>query len=215
MKLYLFLLVTLFVNIRGNFSIDPNKMYLVNQALLQDGNYIDITINDIHYRGSRIWMERWNIIKDALDYQGLKILDLGCFLGINSICLKKYGRAKSVTGVDHDFLIGAEKLAQAFDVEINFIKADFDHDYVNYEKLIGYDYDIVFCLSLFHWIQKKDRFLSYLSNFNTIIYEGHEKAEVEIERFKKFGFKAKVLGISYSGLHQMTAAGRAIILFYK
>lgn len=55
---------------------------------MANGNYYDITINGIHFRGGRLWIERWNIIKNSYNYKDLKILDLGCGLGLNTVCLK-------------------------------------------------------------------------------------------------------------------------------
>ncbi len=211
----LFLTCLIFFQSSCNFSIKPENVPLLDKVFIKEGNYYDITINDIHFSGSRSWLERWNIIKEAYNYKGLKVLDLGCFLGLNSICIKKYGEAQSVTGVDYQSLNQAVTLAKAFETDINFLFADFNDDNVDYENVIGFDYDIVFCLSLFHWVHHKDRFLAYLSKFNTIIFEGHQPAEVEIERFEKLGYSSKILGTSFTGIHQITERGRTIILFYK
>ncbi len=209
----LFLACFVFFQSSCNFFINPENVPLL--PLMKEGNYYDITINGIHFGGSRSWIERWDIIKKSYDYRGLKVLDLGCFLGFNSICIKKYRGAQSVTGVDYQSLDQAKILAQAFETDVNFIFANFDDDNIDYEALLGFDYDIVFCMSLFHWVHNKDRFLAYLSKFNKIIFEGHQPAEVEIERFKKLGYQSKILGTSYTGVHQMTEKGRTIILFYK
>ena len=78
----------------------------------------------------------------------------------------------------------------------------------NYEEKIGYDYDIVFCMSLIHWVKDKNRLMRYLSNFNHVIFEGHESNSVEIAQFKKYGFdKYAILGNADKE--------RTIILFSK
>lgn len=198
-----------------DFQINPEKEPLIRQVLEAQDNYCAITINGKEYQGGRIWQERWPIIKSAIKYKDLNILDLGCNIGINPICLKKYTKARSVTGIDKNFLDSAKVLASAFEVDVNFIQADFDDSSIRYEDIIGYDYDLVFCLSVFYWIKDKVRFLNYLSHFNKIIYEGHFASQIEIARFKKLGYKYRMLGTSYSGKYNMTPVGRTIILFYK
>ena len=47
-------------------------------------------------------------------------------------------------------------------------RTNFDED-PNYETKIGYDYDVVFCMSLLHWVQDKERLLRYLSHFDQVL----------------------------------------------
>lgn len=189
-------------------------MGIVRKTLMDEGNYYDITINGHHFKGSRKWGERWDILKGAMDYRGKKVIDLGTFMGFAPIFIKKYCGAQSCTGVDFHYLDSAKRMADAFEVYVRFIHADFDSS-TSWEEKLGYDYDVVMCMSLFHWVRDKERLLNYLSHFNTIIYEGHQPAEIEIERFRPLGYQAKILGTSYSGDHQMTSSGRTIILFTR
>lgn len=209
LSLAIFLIFT--QSVFGAFIIKDENLSLLDKVFMKNGNYIDITINNRHFGGNRPWEVRWNIIQNAYQYKNLKVLDLGCFLGINSICIKKYGEAKSVTGVDYtiNHLKQAEILARAFEVDnVNFVYANFNDTEVRYEDILGYDYDIVFCMSLIHWIHdQKERLLTYLSKFDKLIFEGHEPAEVEIKRFEKYGFNAKLLGFAENK--------RPLIFFYK
>jgi len=193
----------------GDFLVNPAYEPLLHNIFMTNGNYDDITINGIHFAGTRPWIIRWNMIKNACSYANLKILDLGSLFGVNAVCLKKYGNAKSVTAVDcmESYLKQAALLAKIFEVDINFIQADLDNPNDNYEQKIGTNYDVVFCLSVLFWVHDKDRLLKYLSNFNKVIFEGHGSAEVEEACFKQLGFDAKRLGVSENG--------RSLFLFHK
>jgi 2-polyprenyl-3-methyl-5-hydroxy-6-metoxy-1,4-benzoquinol methylase len=159
------------------------------------------------------------LIKDILDYSGKNVLELGCCMGLVATSLKKYRGVNRAIGVDGtDFFLkkqgsphriqAAQWFAQAFEANVQFIQTDLDSD-PHYETKIGYDYDVVFCMSLLHWVQDKERLLHYLSHFNHVIFEGHDAPSVEIERFKRHGFDHHtIIGIA-------DLQGKTIIHFYK
>ena len=207
------------------FNINPQNEHFLEQAWsVNTGGrscpqYYSITVNKRLFKGNRPWEARWDLIKDIIDYEGKNVAELGCCMGLVATSLKKYRGVNRAVGVDGTdaFLTkqgspyrirAARWFAQAFDADVQFIQADLDND-LNYETRIGYDYDVVFCMSLLHWVQDKERLLRYLSHFDHIIFEGHDAPSVEIERFKKHGFdNHTILGI---GDHQ----GKTIIHFYK
>lgn len=207
--------------ISENFIINPENIYLIEKAWsVNTGGpscprYYSMTINGKFYNGNRLWDLRWNIIKDATDYINKNILELGCNMGLVTTFLKKYRKANVAVGVEGPdaFLArqgsphrvkAAKWFAQAFEVDVGFVQVDLNGE-PNYEGKIGYDYDVVFCLSLMNWIKDKERLLRYLSKFNEVIYEGHDSLQVELNRFKRYGFNNyRILG----------AAGRGSIIHF-
>lgn len=211
----------------GNFTIPVENMYLIEKAWSvntagpgapkETPSYYNITINNTYCPGLRPWELRWDMIKDAMDYSGQRVLELGCCMGLVSTCLKTYCGVAKATGVDgtDQFLISqgspyrikaAQWIAQAFEADVNFIQTNFNAD--AYESIIGYDHDIVFCFSLLYWIHDKDRFMTYLSHFSHVIFEGHESDKFEIAQFAKYGF------VHYEILGRADR-GRTVIHFYK
>lgn len=224
---FVFLLLYLNTIILSNFQIPTDNLYLIEKAWSVNSagpgvpkdnqSYYNMTVNDIFFQGLRPWELRWEMIKDATNYQGKRILELGCCMALVSTCLKKYCKVSKATGVDGtdaflasqgspDRIRAAQWVTQAFEVEVEFIQTDLNRD--AYESIIGTEYDIVFCFSLLHWIHDKDRFMNYLAQFNEVIFEGHESAEFEIKRFQSYGFT------NYTILGQADR-GRTVIHFYK
>jgi SAM-dependent methyltransferase len=173
-------------------------------------HYYTLEINGEIFQGLRPWKFRWELYNKDQIFEGKKVIDLGSNIGIPSIFIKKYGQASLVFAVEKDpeALSQQKQLQEIFNVDIICYNLNFDHD--DYEKILGYDYDIALCASTFHWIanSKKERFLHYLSYFNQVLYEGHESLPTEMHRFRNIGFKhCKVLGQS--------DYNRWIILFSK
>lgn len=215
--LRLFLLLFLsFATLYGHYHIDSKGMPDVRRSMMIEGNYYDITVNGEHFKGTRLWKERWDILKENIDFNGLKVLDLGTFLGFVPTFALKYGGAIKATGVDRNCLDSAIAFAKGFDVKSEFMVLNFDED--NYESMIGYDYDIVFCMSLYHWVKEKDKLISYLANFDQVIYEGHDTDGIELSRLQYLidrGYICKKIGVSYSGYHLYTERGRTIFHLYR
>jgi hypothetical protein len=188
---------------------------IVNNRYYPD--YYKITINGEHFNETtgRLWKERWDLINDSIDLTGLRVLDLGTNIGLLPIFAMRYGGAQSAVGVDLTFTKRFKLLAEAFEVEAKFIAANFKNP--NYEKKIGFDYDIVFCLSVFRWIKgpgNQDRLLNYLAQFDRVIYEGHDSLEKELNRFKPFGYKHKIIGTSHKA-PWIKRRPRNLIYFYR
>ncbi len=209
------LCVALFQSLRAvSYNIDSQNMHFIEKAWsVSSGgsgrypsgpSYYSITLNGRFFRGERPWELRWDMIKDAFDYKGKKILEVGCCLAMPCTFLMKYRGAASATGVDVPDRIlqiqgdphkmkAARWVDRAFKVNVNYLQIDLNTE--QYETKIGYDYDIVFCMSLLNWVTDKQRLLRYLSHFKHVIYEGHNNDQTEIARFRSVGFTHyKILG---------------------
>lgn len=215
---------TIIIHAEDGFTINSAKLYLAEKAWsVNTGgpschNYYGMTINNRLFSGNRPWGLRWDTIKDAFDYSNKNVLELGCCMGLVATSLKKYRNVNKSVAMDgtDKFLVSqgspqriqaAKWLAQAFEADVDFIQVDLNAD-PRYEQKIGFDYDIVFCLSLLHWVKDKERFLRYLSNFDHVMFEGHDSDATEISRFKRHGFN------NYTILGRPDK-GRTVIHFYK
>lgn len=197
----------LFVIKAGNMPL-IEKAWQINTSGAKITSYYSLNVNGRTFPGIRPFGLRWDMFKDLLDYTGKNILELGCCTALPSITLKKYREAGHVVAVDMaDYrLLAAQLVAKAFEVSLDFRKLNLDND--NYEKQLGYDFDVVFCMSLLNWVKDKNRLMAYLSHFKNVIFEGHEHPTVEIARFARYGFNNyKLLGVS--------DLGRSVILFYR
>jgi 2-polyprenyl-3-methyl-5-hydroxy-6-metoxy-1,4-benzoquinol methylase len=226
----------------SEFNIEENKdmqeiiekNYYVNHELLEkafdyntSGNgkcYYSATINGKKYNGERNWDERWSLLKNCIDFNNKNVLDIGCNMGIFLTYLKKFKNIKNALGIDEpdellklsnksETINSAKLLSSGFGVDISFKQIDINKE--NYEEIIGCNFDIVIAMSIYKWINDKDRFLKYLSNFNNILYEGHGSDEEEINRFSQFGYNYKIIGKTQTGLSYDENNTRTIIVFYK
>lgn len=187
--------------------------------------YYKITVDKTTYGGERHWEPRWDLIKDCIDFANKNVLEVGCNMGIALTYLKKFrniNRAVGVDGTDEflaqsnkkDTIKAAKLLDEGFCVkDIDYIQLDFNKD--KYEEILGKNFNVIIAMSILRWISDSDRFLKYLSNFENIIYEGHESDETEIEKFNKLGFKSKILGKTQTGASYAEDHTRSVILFYK
>jgi len=80
---------------------------------------------------------------------------------------------------------------------MKIIQIDLDNS--DYEKILGYNYETVFCLSFFRWIKDKERLLKYLSNFENIVFEAHDSDGDVESMFKDLDFSCRILGESRIG----------------
>jgi len=188
--------------------------------------YYSLQTDGKHYRGDLPWNLRWNILKDAIDYEGKRILELGCNVALTSIFLKTYCGAESCLAVDmpihklkkkkmERLYVAAELTREAFNTRNITIKP-IDFDGKDYEEILGYDYDVVFCMSLLNWIQDKTRLMTYLSHFDHVIFEGHSTNAVEIKRFAEHGFhNYEELGMTATGPAFKPGSERTLFHFYK
>jgi len=183
-----------------NDSSDPRLNKLLDAwRLAQKSNasspalplaYYAIDFEGYHFPGERPWNERWNRLKNVSGYSGKTILELGCNMGLLSIHLLKEAGAAKCIGVDHDkkILESAKLISEVFEVNPLFKKINFDSAKDWECDLSSYKIDIVFALNVLNWVNDKDRFLKFLSNFPEIIFEGHNTTEVERKRFEQIGF---------------------------
>jgi SAM-dependent methyltransferase len=188
--------------------------------------YYRVVVNGIYFDGERDWAQRWNMMKDTLDYRGKKILELGCNFAMSSAYMIKYRGASSAIGIElpderltingnPNVIKAAKKFHKALNVGGIEIK-QMDLDVSDYENLIGDEFDIVVCMSLLNWVKDKERLLNYLSKFPCVIYEGHDSDESEIERFLSHGFTHyEILGRSVVGISSPLHYQRTVILFTK
>jgi len=161
--------------------------------------YYAIDFEGYHFPGERPWNERWNRLKNVSGYSVKTILELGCNMGLLSIHLLKEAGAAKCIGVDHDkkILESAKLISEVFEVKPVFKQVNFDSAKDWESDLLSYKIDIVFALNVLNWVNDKDRFLKFLSNFPEIIFEGHDTTEVERKRFEQIGFNT-IKKIGYS-----------------
>ena len=165
--------------------------------------YYSIIINGRSFEGERAWELRWVKFKEEIEWGGLKILDLGTCMGVVPAFLLKYCDLGSATAIDFNshHIRATDLVRKAFRISkerMRIVQIDLDNS--NYEEILGYDYDVIFCLSFLRWIKDKDRLLKYLSNFKNIILEAHDLDGDVVTTFKEIGFIThKLLGESRIG----------------
>jgi len=187
--------------------------------------YYGATIGNKKYEGERNWDDRWKLLKDCTDYTNKNVVEIGCNMGIFLAYLKRFCGINRALGIDlpndllvksnkKDTIIAAKLLAAGLMIDIELLQIDLNS--MNYPILVPASaYDIAIVLSIYKWINDKKKFLDYLSNFKTVIYEGHEDDDIEIARFAKHGFSAKILGKTQIGKSYSPDQYRTLILFTK
>lgn len=181
--------------------------------------YYSVTINGQYFEGERPWNLRWSKIKKAMDWSGKKILDLGTCMGMVPVYLLKYAGAASSTAVDfNQYLLDSSDLVrQAFQIpkdKIRFLNLNMNTQ--AYEQVLGYDHDVVFCLSFLRWIHDQERLLKYLSKFKNVILEPHDLDGDVVTRFQDHGFtNHALLGVSRIGKSFSENEKRPIYHFWK
>ena len=195
------------------FQEDPKRSQATGGTL----PYYEMEIDSHAIKGSRNWENRWEVIKDIVDYRHKDILDLGCNCGILPIYLKKFQFPGRVVGIDHcPYMIeDAQLLSKYFGVDCEFKQVTIGEE--KWEDSIGSGFDIVFCLSLYMWIKDKEEFLHYLARFPCVIFENHDSVHPlsTIESiFKNIGFH------NQTRVHRLTDSTnteyhRTLLLFQK
>ena len=161
--------------------------------------YYSFDFQGFHFPGERPWQERWDNLRAIRDFRGLKILELGCNLGLLSCHLLGEEGSVSAVAVDRDPAIveGARLVAEALSVSPRIMQIDFDQAEDWEKELLNFRADVVFALSVFNWIEQKDRFLEFLGRHSCVIFEGHDSFEVERNRLQSVGFsRVKLLSLS-------------------
>lgn len=186
--------------------------------------YYSIELDGHSFPGERSWDARWALMKDAASFKNKRILELGCNVGLASVYLLKYRGAESSVGLDRPdpllakedmprMIEAAQLIQKAFKVSFPIVQTDVNNS--SYEEILGYDYDVVICMSFLKWVQDKERLLHYLAHFDHIIYEGHDPDETEISRFQNYGFEYRILGSTQVGVSYPADATRTMIYFFK
>lgn len=151
--------------------------------------YYSFTYKGCHFPGERPWYMRWDAIRRALDFEGKRILELGCNMGLLSSFASLHG-AVNATGVDRDdrILEAASLVARALRADVRFERVDLATDPAWESRFRGAD--IVAAMSLLHWLPElsRQRVLGFLSGHSEVLYEGHDSLEVEMARLRAAGF---------------------------
>lgn len=160
-------------------------------------------------KGIRDWTARWSVLKDACDYDNKRILDLGCNQGMFLCYIAENFNPNFCMGVDasEDIILAAnltalKKHANAYFKHLNIANGDNRNKHFsptkNWKEDLGYDWDIVSALSLYHWVCDKDDLLDYLFNFPCVLMEAHGLGELD-ELVVKFVEKKYKSYIVYQG----------------
>lgn len=165
--------------------------------------YYALTAGAVHYPGERSWYERWEPIRRAIDFRNKSVIELGCNMGLVSSFSMLEG-ARSAIGVDRDarILKSARVTAAVLGVAPRFALLDILRE-DGWEDRLGVG-DVLFVLSLIHWLPSPDRVLSYMGRFAEAVFEGHGSTEFEVNRIRQIGFS------SVDIIH-VTERGRALI----
>ena len=189
----LFFLPSSLLSIGYSFNVEMSEFRKVWRE--KQHNYYSIELNGEHFSGTRPWHVRWEKIKLAVDFTGKRVLDIGTSVGLCPLFLSMLTSAQKIVAFDNesDAVYNADRLMKVFNTNYELFKIDLERD--PYEQILGYEYDIVICMSVFNWIGKKQKLLNYLKHFNELIFEGHEGVQTEIDRLRALGFKhIQVLG---------------------
>ncbi len=166
-------------------------------AALSDANapgqrvcYYNMHFEGFLLPGERPWEERWRSLSSAVRWQGARVLELGCNVGLLSTFALLSG-AEAALGVDADeMILKANRLVQeAHGVHYQTVQWNFDAPTPWEESLAAFRPTVVSALSVLNWIADKDRFLRFLGRFETVLFEGHDPDAVEARRLEAVGFK--------------------------
>jgi SAM-dependent methyltransferase len=161
--------------------------------------YYSLDVDGVHFPGERTWTDRWDVLRKVADFNGKRVLELGCNMGLLSTYLLKEGGAAAVLGVDYDadILTSARTVADAFGVHPEFTQVNFDADAGWEERLAQHKPDIVFALNVVNWLSDKERFVRFLVQYPVVIIEGHDDFDTEVARLNAAGpMSCQLLGYS-------------------
>lgn len=148
--------------------------------------YYAFTYRGEHFPGERPWYLRWEAVRSHVDFSGKKVLELGCNMGLwSSFAVIHGGSTAHGVDLDKQVLRAAELVAWSLDVPATFDQIDLTAPGWE-EQLTGYD--IVFAMSLLHWLPDPKRLLTFLGHQREIVFEGHDDLATEIARLKSLGF---------------------------
>ncbi len=172
--------------------------------------YYSLTVDGFCFPGERPWSERWAVLRTLADYEGKRILELGCNMGLLSCFLlsEEHAAAALAVDVDAEILRAAGHVAGAFGVEPAYRQVNLDDPEPWESRLRPFAPDIVFALNVLNWVKDRDRLLRFLGECREVIFEGHESFDVEKARFEAVGF-------SHVRLMAMTERKRPLMICRK
>jgi predicted Ser/Thr protein kinase/SAM-dependent methyltransferase len=162
--------------------------------------YYSFDHEGLHFGGERSWADRWRVLSQIADYEGRRVLELGCNMGLLSSFLLKHGKAASVLGIDHDLEIvaSAKLVGSALGVSPELQVKDLEQRGVG-QELLSFKPDIVFCLNVWNWVSWKGELEEILHAAPEVVYEGHDSVDVEKERLEAFGLRVDVVTTTERG----------------
>ncbi|MGH6913830.1 MAG: methyltransferase, partial [Geminicoccales bacterium] len=154
--------------------------------------YYALEIECVRLPGERPWAERWRLLGGIADCAGKRVLELGCNMALLSVHLLRESGAAAALAVDRDpaILEAAAEIAAAFEVPTELREVDIDGDADWETALSAFSPDVVFCLSVLHWVRDKARLLAFLGRFEELVYEGHDSARSECRRLRAAGYQS-------------------------
>lgn len=153
--------------------------------------YYRFRIGGTELPGERDFAARWRLLRRAVDWQGRRVLELGCNLGLLSTLALRDEGAAAALAVDCDAAIldAAGEAAAAFGVAPTFARLDLDHS-DNWEaQLAAWRPDLVLALSLVNWVRSPERLLRFLVACPLVLVEGHGSVRTERRRLLAAGFR--------------------------
>jgi predicted nicotinamide N-methyase len=152
--------------------------------------YHELEFEDVRLPGERPWAARWRILRRVTTYANRRVLEVGCNMALLSTFVLKEAGAAAALAVDRDpaILEAAARVTQAFGVQPELRRIDFDRDPDWEDQLQAFAPDVVVALSVLHWVEDKARFLAFLGRFDEVIFEGHDSSRTERHRLRQAGF---------------------------
>jgi hypothetical protein len=152
--------------------------------------YYALEFEGLRLPGERPWAGRWRILRRVTTYANRRVLELGCNMALLSTFVLKEAGAAAALAVDRDpaILDAAARVADAFGVQPQLRRIDFDRDPDWESELQAFAPDVVVALSVLHWIADKARLLAFLGRFDEVIFEGHDSSRTERSRLRQAGF---------------------------
>lgn len=152
--------------------------------------YYELRYEGVTLPGERPWASRWRMLSRAIELRGNRVLELGCNMGLLATYACKYAGASASLGIDRepDIIRAAQLVAAAHETDVDFRAIDLDSTVRWESELFDWQPDVVFALNVFHWLENKERFASFLSRCPCLVYEGHRSQVQEIQFLKNLSF---------------------------
>jgi hypothetical protein len=151
--------------------------------------YYSLQVDGFTLPGERPWTPRWSLFSQHVDFRSARVLELGCNMGLlSTFALRAGASAAHGVDIDRDILRANALVQRGFGVTYETWTQNFDSAGPWEEQLAAFRPTIVTALSVLNWVADKGRFMRFLGRFDTVLFEGHDSAQVESERFREVGF---------------------------